>query len=966
MQKKRPRSKGGKQSGSGVTPPAPAESGSTRRPVRVRSRLVAGVAVVGITVIAAGTPAILAASSELNESQRLVTVAELNQQAIALAHALADERDEVTARIASGSDEASGGKGDSRGRSARVDQQVEEIRPTAPAALRRDLSTIPSLRRDALSGKGTALEAHQAYSEVIAKLHALADELAEKTPPRAAEATRAPLALGQATEQASATRGLLIAALSVPRKVTVPQLDPVTGLPVPTQDSGSDKDDRTRDELSAAAQQTRVRELAALADFDQAAGSTARDKLSSTVTGPEVNSAEKYLNTLTDRPELSDSDQRTSSKKAGAALSARIDRMRSVESALGTEQIQRLEQLRDDDVTALELRIALLGGCLLIAVGVSTAVARTLTQPLAVLRIGAARLATEPDTAEPIRYTGRNDEFAQVVRSLNSLHGRLQGLLTDFNGRYETLRAEHGELLAGREALTLQRAELQVLASDLTAQLERLKNTVHHTFVNLSLRTLGLVERQLGVIESLEEREHDPERLATLFKLDHMATVMRRHSENMLVLAGAEHGHGHAGPIPLVDVLRAAVSEIERYERVTIQSLPPHAQIAGFAADDLSHLVAELLENATSFSPPDSHVQLSGWLLESGEVMLSVQDEGIGMSAVRMGELNTRLADPTLFEVGDQGADGAGLGLQVTSLLAARHGVRVQLREHKGSGVTAVVVLPQALLPKAPPAATPPPVKVPGDAPALNLPGSVAEANSNALPSRTLALPDDPLIAAAEQTIREAEAEPAPAAPEPAREQAPAPAPAETEAEVTMQVRLPVVPESADAPRAQAPDPYAIGPDRHERAADGVPEPQPAAPAHTPVADALPGPRQPDQQLQPQAEPQQPAERITDKGLPKRTPKVVKPTTAPTAERKGSLDKEALRRRLGGFHQGAKDGRRDVEAEIADSTATGTFPAAAVPGARPAQTGHSEAAGLHGGRTDRTDESGDTVEEARS
>ncbi|MET8745434.1 nitrate- and nitrite sensing domain-containing protein [Streptomyces sp. NPDC004728] len=966
MQKKRPRSKGGKQSGSGVTPPAPAESVSTRRPVRVRSRLVAGVAVVGITVIAAGTPAILAASSELNESQRLVTLAELNQQAIALAHALADERDDVTARIASGSDEASGGKADSRSRSARVDQRVDEIRPTAPAALRRDLSTIPSLRRDALSGKGTALEAHQAYSEVIAKLHALADELAEKTPPRAADATRAPLALGQATEQASATRGLLIAALSVPRKVTVPQIDPVTGLPVPTQGSGSDKDDRTRDELSAAAQQTRVRELAALADFDQAAGSTARDKLSSTVTGPEVNSAEKYLNTLTDRPEMSDSDQRTSSKKAGAALSARIDRMRSVESALGTEQIQRLEQLRDDDVTALELRIALLGGCLLIAVGVSTAVARTLTQPLAVLRIGAARLATEPDTAEPIRYTGRNDEFAQVVRSLNSLHGRLQGLLTEFNGRYETLRAEHGELLAGREALTLQRAELQVLASDLTAQLERLKNTVHHTFVNLSLRTLGLVERQLGVIESLEEREHDPERLATLFKLDHMATVMRRHSENMLVLAGAEHGHGHAGPIPLVDVLRAAVSEIERYERVTIQSLPPHAQIAGFAADDLSHLVAELLENATSFSPPDSHVQLSGWLLESGEVMLSVQDEGIGMSAVRMGELNTRLADPTLFEVGDQGADGAGLGLQVTSLLAARHGVRVQLREHKGSGVTAVVVLPQALLPKAPPAATPPPVKVPGDAPALNLPGSVAEANSNALPSRNLALPDDPLIAAAEQTIREAEAEPAPAAPEPAQEQAPALAPAETEAEVTMQVRLPVVPESADAPRAQAPDPYAIGPDRHERAVDGAPEPQPAAPAHTPVADALPGPRRPEQQPQPQAEPQQPAERITDKGLPKRTPKVVKPTTAPTAERKGSLDKEALRRRLGGFHQGAKDGRRDVEAEIAESTGTGTFPGTAVPGARPAQTEHSEAAGLHGGRTDRTDESGDTVEEARS
>lgn len=966
MQKKRPRSKGSKRSGSGATPLPPAEGEPTRRTVRVRSRLVAGVAVVGITVIAAGAPAALGASSELNESQRLVTLAELNQQAVALAHALADERDEVTAYIASGRDEKSGPKSDGpSSRSARVDQQVDEIRGTAPAALRRDLSTIPSLRRTALTGKGSALAAHQAYSEVIAKLQDVADELAEKTPPRASEATRAPLALGQAAEQASATRGLLVAALSVPREVaTTPQIDPYTGLPVQTQDEGPSEDDRNRDELSAAAQQARVRELAALADFDQAAGSTAREKLSSTVTGPEVNNAEKYLAALTDRPELSDSDQQVNRQKVGAALSARIDRMRSVESALGTARIQRLEQLRDDDVTALELHIALLGGCLLIAVGVSTAVARTLTQPLAVLRIGAARLAAEPGTAEPVRYTGRNDEFAQVVRNLNVLHGKLQGLLHEFNGRFVNLEKERGELVAGHEALSLQRAELQVRTADLAAQLERLKNTVHHTFVNLSLRTLGLVERQLGVIESLEEREQDPERLATLFKLDHMATVMRRHSENMLVLAGAEHGHGHSGPIPLVDVLRAAVSEIERYERVTIQSLPPHAQVAGFAADDLSHLVAELLENATSFSPPDSHVQLSGWLLESGEVMLSVQDEGIGMSSVRMGELNARLADPASFEAGRQSADGAGLGLQVTSLLAGRHGVRVQLREQKGSGVTAVVVLPQALLPKAPPTATPPPVRVPGDAPALNLPGSVAEANSNSLPGRTLALPGDPLIAAAEQTIRDAGAEsgaePVPA-PEPVATEPPAPEPlaAETEAETTMQFRLPEVPEVLPAPAAS--DPYAIGPDRHERTADESQEPFTApVPAATTVAGAFPGPRQPEPQQQPQGE------RITDKGLPKRTPKVVKPAAAPATERKGSLDKEALRRRLGGFHQGAKDGRRDVEAEIAEGagSAVGAGPALGVDRSeRTAQTDRTELADRPGGRTDDT---GDTVEEARS
>ncbi|WP_329043365.1 nitrate- and nitrite sensing domain-containing protein [Streptomyces sp. NBC_00178] len=1006
MQKKRPRSKDGTREESGAVPQ---EASATKRTVRVRNRLVAGVAVVGITVIAAGAPAALGASADLNESQRLVTLAALNQQAITLAHSLADERDGVVAHIAAGRDEA--GKDDTASLAARVDQQVDEIREAAPAALRRELSDIPSLRRTALTGKGSATEAYQAYSEVLAKLHDLADELAEKTPPRAADATRAPLALGAAVEQASATRGLLLAALAVPgTEPQQPQIDPFTGLPVQTQDESSGEDDRTRDELSAAAQQARVRELSSLADFDQAAGASARDRLASTVTGPQVTSAEKYLTRLTDRPELSDADRSADPKKVEAALSGRIDRMRGVESALGTAQVERLEALRDDDVTALELRLALLGGCLLIAVGVSTAVARTLTQPLAVLRIGAGRIAAEPETAEPVRYTGRNDEFAQVVRSINALHGRLHGLHHDVTGRLESLQTERGKLVAGREALTLQRAELQAQVTELGSQLERLRNTVHHTFVNLSLRTLGLVERQLGVIEGMEEREQDPERLATLFKLDHMATVMRRHSENLLVLAGADHGQGHVNPIPLVDVLRAAVSEIERYERVTIQSLPPHAQIAGFAADDLSHLVAELLENATSFSPPDSHVELSGWLLETGEVMLSVQDEGIGMSAVRMGELNARLADPASFEAGEQAADGAGLGLQVTSLLAARHGVRVQLREQKGNGVAAVVVLPQALLPKAPPTATPPPVQLPGDAPTLNLPGSVAEANSNTLPARSALPGGDPLIAAAEETLRTTAPEPSPAEPAPevsaqptseasaqagpeattpaeaapevaapmgdpapgtpaptgdpapeatvpaeAAPEAPAPvlpadgaAPVaaqagpvreESEAETTMQVRLPV--------QKDAPGPYAIGPDSHERAADAAPATADAVPA--PAADAVPGPRQPLTGLGEEVPDPAPfPERLTDKGLPKRTPRIAAPAPAAPVARPGGLDKEALRRRLGGFHQGAKDGRRDVESEIAEGGP---------------QTDHHEPEG----RTDgRIDETGDTVEEARS
>lgn len=957
---------GNTTAGATTTDAAKAQEG---RRVRVRNRLVAGVAVLGITVIAAGTPAVLTASAELNDAQNLVTFAELNRQAVILSHSLADERDEVIVYIAAGRDEQPGGSGDkgkhtiSDTRSTRVDRQIDEIRVGASASpgLLRDLSSVPSIRRTALTGKGSALEAYRAYSEVIAKLQALADELAERTPAEAADGTRAPAALSRAVEQASATRGLLLAALAVPSATdTGPVYDPITGLPVDgTAGSDSKKNDQLRDDLSADAQQARVRELGALADFDQSAGTEARESLAVTVTGPDIKTAEGYLTRLTDRPELSDSDRKADQDKVESALSSRIDQMRGVESGLGSSQVERLEELRDDDVTGLELRIALLGGCLLIAVGISTAVARTLTRPLAVVRIGAARLSAAPETEEPVRFTGRNDEFAQVVRSLNSLHSKLLDLST----RAGELDTDRLGLIGAREKIVAQRAELQQRTTELAAQLQRLRHTVHHTFVNLSLRTLGLVERQLGVIEGLEEGEQDPERLATLFKLDHIATVMRRHSENLLVLAGHEHGHGSTGPVPLVDVLRAAVSEIERYERITIQSLPPHAQVAGFAADDLSHLVAELLENATSFSPPDAEVQLSGWLLESGEVMLSVQDQGIGMSADRLTGLNARLADPEGAEGLDDGArktyvselEGEGLGLRVAGLLAARHGVRIELREHQQGGVAAVVVLPRALLPTSPSDASPHRARTTDAAPAVNPPGSTAEANSPTIQGRSelnrsaadpanradsaqptdsseAGLPGvDPLVVAAEAAIRKAEA---------------------AEAEGTAETERTADTGAVALSGAITPDragPYAIGPDSHERVRDG--EPATTGPDQDTFTMRLP--RQPEPAA---AEPDaltnaDGRERITDKGLPKRTPKIVKPVAAPTG-RTGSVDAEALRRRLGGFHRGAKEGRRDVEAELTE---------------QPDRAEPTEPTMASAAQTEvPTGEAGETVEEARS
>ncbi|MFJ1971884.1 nitrate- and nitrite sensing domain-containing protein [Streptomyces sp. NPDC087903] len=938
--------------GAAGTPGAPVGKG---RPTHVRTRLILAVAVVAAAIAGAGAPSLVDASGQLNDSQDLVTLAEQTQDALSLAHSLADERDEVTSYIAAGRAKS---KAPSEQRGARVDRQVEELRTDTdtPASLRSDLDNIATVRRAALTGKSSALEAHQAYSAAITELHGLAEQLAQQTPPRAGSGAYALAELDSAVQQAAAARGLLLAALNVPRR-TQTVIDPATGLPTTTTDS-SEADAKQRDALTAAAQQARLRSDAALADFHDTAPQAARTSYDSAVTGPEVNSAEKYLASLTDQPTLSDGELGTSTKKADAALSARVDLMRGAESALFDRRTKELAQLRDDDVTALEIRIAVLGALVLLTVGIATAMARTLTRPLSVLRRGSARLAQAPDPTaeEAVAFTGRNDEFAQVVRSVNALHAHAAVL----HDRVATLEADRKHLVGQRQKMADAREELRAELADSGAQLERLRTSIGGTFVNLALRTLGLVERQLAVIEGLEEREQDPDRLATLFKLDHFATVMRRHSENLLVLSGTEHVQQHAGPVPLVDVVRAAVSEIERYERVRIAALPPHAHLAGFAADDLSHLLAELLENATSFSPPDLPVEVSGWLLENGEVMLSVQDAGIGMAEARMSTLNSRLGEFDPEAPYDQeGAGGLGLGLYVVARLAHRHGVRVQLREQKQGGIAAVVVLPKSLLAAAPTAAVPAASPTTGGTHTFSLPGADAEANSNVISARSAG--DDTLVALAEKAVRKAEA--AEESPEPGATPAETPvgtraetsvgtpaepraetpaepqakAPAESPAETTMELLLPA-PETAAG--TNGPDgPHPTDPTGPTDLVEGAEDEHEHEQGHEQEADT--------EAVEHRRVPEAPEEPVTDKGLPKRTPKITEQATAPR-RRTGSVDAEALRRRLGGFRRGADAGYRDVQAEIAEHPDR-TGVSAARPAAPAAPAGPAQSAEVTGG-----------------
>ncbi len=231
--------------------------------------------------------------------------------------------------------------------------------------------------------------------------------------------------------------------------------------------------------------------------------------------------------------------------------------------------------------------------------------------------------------------------------------------------------------------------QVHAQAVRLAAEQALLRGNINAMFTNLSRRSQGLIQRQLSMISELESREADPDQLASLFKLDHLATRMRRNGENLLVLAGEDPGRRWTRPVPLVDVLRAAASEVEQYERIELASVPT-AEVAGRVVNDLVHLLAELLENATSFSSPQTRVRVTGHALPDGRVLVEIHDTGIGLSPDDLAEINERLANPPVVDV----SVSRRMGLFVVGRLSLRHGIRIQLRPSDSGGTTALVMLP--------------------------------------------------------------------------------------------------------------------------------------------------------------------------------------------------------------------------------------------------------------------------------
>ncbi|MFJ4438855.1 nitrate- and nitrite sensing domain-containing protein [Streptomyces sp. NPDC088923] len=254
----------------------------------------------------------------------------------------------------------------------------------------------------------------------------------------------------------------------------------------------------------------------------------------------------------------------------------------------------------------------------------------------------------------------------------------------------EAPRLAHERDEMGQVALALE--TLQRAAVEAAVRQADMRKGVSEVFVNLARRSQVLLHKQLTLLDTMERRTEDTDELADLFRLDHLTTRMRRHAEGLVILSGAAPARQWRRPVPLMDVVRAAVSEVEDYERVEVRRLPRVA-VTGAAVGDLTHLLAELMENAAVFSPPHTAVQVLGERVGQG-FLLEIHDRGLGMTKEALLAANQRLAETPEFELSDTDR----LGLFVVSRIARRQGVKVSLQPSPYGGTTAVVVLPEKVL----------------------------------------------------------------------------------------------------------------------------------------------------------------------------------------------------------------------------------------------------------------------------
>jgi signal transduction histidine kinase len=646
---------------------------------RVRSRLLLLIAVPVLVAVAFGGLAAISSLRTAQSYQQVQRLAVLAGDASGLAQALQNEREDTVTFIA---------MGNQGGRQAALSASPAQKAAAAPqlALLRADDSTtdraaadvtsvaasiggsypapaqtqaqgaitaiddLPSLRQAATGSKLPVLTVINDYGAVITQLLTLENEVAAGSKDAAlADNVQVASLVSNMQEEASQQQAIVTSAL---------RPEESAGLVGVTQLSA--------EALSVLNQQA-AEQAANLSAFNLAATAAQRQLYNSAVSSPLAATAQQQLqqaSTLLASGATSPSDPTLA--VAANDASYITSSLGSVGRQLMSSIIAQSGSLRAGATTTAVIEGVGILLLLVLALVLIAVVGRSMIGPLRRLRARALEIAGErlPETVrlmaetdgegvsldvEPIDVDSA-DEIGEVARAFDQVH---------------------------REALRL------------AANEAALRGNVNAMFVNLSRRSQSLVERQIRLISHLEQGEQDSKRLASLFQMDHLATRMRRNSENLLVLAGQDLSRRWNRPVALVDVLRAALSEIERYERVTL-NVQPGIAVRAQAVSDVIHLTAELVENATSFSAADSLVTISGHLLSSGGVLLEITDQGVGIDAEEMAHANWRLDNPPVVDV----AVSRRMGLFVVGRLAARHGIRVRLRPADTGGVVALVWLP--------------------------------------------------------------------------------------------------------------------------------------------------------------------------------------------------------------------------------------------------------------------------------
>ncbi|RRO12893.1 HAMP domain-containing protein [Saccharopolyspora rhizosphaerae] len=286
----------------------------------------------------------------------------------------------------------------------------------------------------------------------------------------------------------------------------------------------------------------------------------------------------------------------------------------------------------------------------------------------------------------------RSQTLALAQQEMPSVVARLRnGKQVDVENEVSWLRFGHDEIGEVANAFN----EAQRTAIRATVAEAETRQGVRSVFLNIAHRSQVMVHRQLQVLDKAERKLEDPDQLELLFQLDHLATQSRRNAENLIILGGQRPGRQWRNPVLLHDVVQGAVAETELYARVEIQQLP-EISVQGRAVADLVHLLAELVDNATSFSPPESHVEVRGNVVGKG-IIVEIEDQGIGLEPDKLEELNQMLASPPDFAVMAL-SEEARMGLFVVAQLAGRHGIKVTLRDSAYGGIRAVALIPNHIV----------------------------------------------------------------------------------------------------------------------------------------------------------------------------------------------------------------------------------------------------------------------------